>query len=159
MLNAKPENVERESEIVAQSGRKGAVTISTNMAGRGALLSCCPDQQQFVRYRGLLVVSMHGVDDCTCPPSRHPTPCPPCSSGTDILLGGNPGYMARLKLQELLFPEIVSQGEVWACWAWCREAGSVCRLEDLNLLTTNIIVTLPSCTLWCSLVKLRWISI
>eukprot|EP00967_Tisochrysis_lutea_P130611 scaffold226180_cov15-Tisochrysis_lutea.AAC.1 len=40
VLNAKPENVERESEIVAQSGRKGAVTISTNMAGRGALLSC-----------------------------------------------------------------------------------------------------------------------
>lgn len=36
VLNAKPENVERESEIVAQSGRKGAVTISTNMAGRGA---------------------------------------------------------------------------------------------------------------------------
>ena len=35
VLNAKPENVERESEIVAQSGRKGAVTISTNMAGRG----------------------------------------------------------------------------------------------------------------------------
>lgn len=31
--------------------------------------------------------------------------------GTDILLGGNPGYMARLKLAELLFPEVVSQGE------------------------------------------------
>ena len=35
LLNAKPENVERESEIVAQAGRAGAVTISTNMAGRG----------------------------------------------------------------------------------------------------------------------------
>ena len=35
LLNAKPENVERESEIVAQSGRKGAITIATNMAGRG----------------------------------------------------------------------------------------------------------------------------
>ena len=35
LLNAKPENVERESEIVAQSGRRGAVTIATNMAGRG----------------------------------------------------------------------------------------------------------------------------
>lgn len=35
VLNAKPENVERESEIVAQSGRKASVTISTNMAGRG----------------------------------------------------------------------------------------------------------------------------
>ncbi|VTS06731.1 preprotein translocase subunit SecA [Tuwongella immobilis] len=35
LLNAKPENVARESEIVAQAGRLGAVTISTNMAGRG----------------------------------------------------------------------------------------------------------------------------
>ncbi|CAD5922890.1 preprotein translocase subunit SecA [Planktothrix agardhii] len=35
LLNAKPENVERESEIISQAGRKGAVTISTNMAGRG----------------------------------------------------------------------------------------------------------------------------
>ena len=35
LLNAKPENVARESEIVAQAGRKGAVTIATNMAGRG----------------------------------------------------------------------------------------------------------------------------
>ncbi|EFJ50912.1 hypothetical protein VOLCADRAFT_57571 [Volvox carteri f. nagariensis] len=60
VLNAKPENVERESEIVAQSGRKGAVTISTNMAGRG----------------------------------------------TDILLGGNADYMARLKLREMLMPEV-----------------------------------------------------
>ncbi|HEY9598620.1 MAG TPA: preprotein translocase subunit SecA, partial [Cyanophyceae cyanobacterium] len=35
LLNARPENVERESEIVAQAGRRGAVTIATNMAGRG----------------------------------------------------------------------------------------------------------------------------
>ena len=35
LLNAKPENVEREAEIVAQAGRSGAVTIATNMAGRG----------------------------------------------------------------------------------------------------------------------------
>jgi preprotein translocase subunit SecA len=33
LLNAK--NHEREGEIVAQAGRKGAVTIATNMAGRG----------------------------------------------------------------------------------------------------------------------------
>jgi len=33
VLNAK--NHEREAEIIAQAGRKGAVTISTNMAGRG----------------------------------------------------------------------------------------------------------------------------
>jgi preprotein translocase subunit SecA len=35
LLNAKPENVESEAEIVAQAGCKKAVTISTNMAGRG----------------------------------------------------------------------------------------------------------------------------
>ena len=34
-LNAKPDKVEREAEIVAQAGRLGAVTIATNMAGRG----------------------------------------------------------------------------------------------------------------------------
>ena len=35
ILNAKPENVRRESEIVAQAGQKQAITIATNMAGRG----------------------------------------------------------------------------------------------------------------------------
>lgn len=57
VLNAKPENAGREAEIVAQAGRKGAVTIATNMAGRG----------------------------------------------TDILLGGNPEFLARdlLKKQEI----------------------------------------------------------
>ncbi len=61
LLNAKPENVEREAEIIAQAGRKGAVTIATNMAGRG----------------------------------------------TDIILGGNADYMARLKLREYFMPRIV----------------------------------------------------
>ncbi|MER3429029.1 MAG: preprotein translocase subunit SecA [Pyrinomonas sp.] len=57
VLNAKPENAAREAEIVAQAGRKGAVTIATNMAGRG----------------------------------------------TDILLGGNPEFLARefLKRDEI----------------------------------------------------------
>ena len=55
VLNAKYH--EREAEIVAQAGRKGAVTIATNMAGRG----------------------------------------------TDILLGGNPDFLARefLKKEEI----------------------------------------------------------
>ena len=61
LLNAKPENVEREAEIVAQAGRAGSVTIATNMAGRG----------------------------------------------TDIILGGNSDYMARLKLREVLLPRLV----------------------------------------------------
>lgn len=35
LLNAKPENIRRESEIVAQAGRFSSVTIATNIAGRG----------------------------------------------------------------------------------------------------------------------------
>ena len=35
ILNAKPENVKKESEIIAQAGEKKAITIATNMAGRG----------------------------------------------------------------------------------------------------------------------------
>ena len=35
ILNAKPENVRRESEIIAQAGKKNSITIATNMAGRG----------------------------------------------------------------------------------------------------------------------------
>jgi preprotein translocase subunit SecA len=35
LLNAKPENIKQESEIIAQAGKKYAVTVSTNMAGRG----------------------------------------------------------------------------------------------------------------------------
>ncbi len=61
ILNARPENVERESETVAQAGRKGILTIATNMAGRG----------------------------------------------TDIILGGNADYMARLKLREYFMPKLV----------------------------------------------------
>jgi preprotein translocase subunit SecA len=61
VLNAKQH--EREAEIVAQAGRRGAVTISTNMAGRG----------------------------------------------TDILLGGNPEFLARqickLGIDDPAYPE------------------------------------------------------
>jgi preprotein translocase subunit SecA len=35
VLNAKPEHAEREGEVIAEAGRPGAVTIATNMAGRG----------------------------------------------------------------------------------------------------------------------------
>jgi preprotein translocase subunit SecA len=57
VLNAKQHA--REAEIVAQAGRLGAVTIATNMAGRG----------------------------------------------TDILLGGNPEYLARMELRKLGYPD------------------------------------------------------
>ena len=35
VLNAKPQFAEKEGEIIAEAGKKGAVTIATNMAGRG----------------------------------------------------------------------------------------------------------------------------
>ncbi len=35
VLNAKPEHAAREAEVVAEAGQPGAVTIATNMAGRG----------------------------------------------------------------------------------------------------------------------------
>ena len=35
LLNARPEIVEKEAQIIAQAGRLGAVTVATNMAGRG----------------------------------------------------------------------------------------------------------------------------
>ncbi len=57
VLNAK--NHLREAEIVAQAGRYGAVTIATNMAGRG----------------------------------------------TDILLGGNPEFMAKQEMRKLGYSE------------------------------------------------------
>lgn len=57
VLNAK--HHEKEAEIVAQAGKLGAVTISTNMAGRG----------------------------------------------TDIMLGGNPEYMAKKEMRKLEFDE------------------------------------------------------
>nr|QCI05593.1 Preprotein-translocase subunit a [Cryptopleura ramosa] len=35
LLNARPENIAREAEIITQAGQKHSITISTNMAGRG----------------------------------------------------------------------------------------------------------------------------
>nr|YP_010338586.1 preprotein translocase subunit SecA [Rhodaphanes brevistipitata]UNJ18536.1 preprotein translocase subunit SecA [Rhodaphanes brevistipitata] len=35
LLNAKPENIQKESQIIAQAGQQFTITIATNMAGRG----------------------------------------------------------------------------------------------------------------------------
>ena len=35
ILNAKPENIRKESETIAQAGKKNSITIATNLAGRG----------------------------------------------------------------------------------------------------------------------------
>ena len=47
LLNAKPENINLESQIIAQAGKRKAVTVATNMAGRGTdiLLGGNPDFQ------------------------------------------------------------------------------------------------------------------
>jgi len=46
VLNAKPEHAEREGETIAQAGRKGAVMIATNMAGRGVDIKLGGDPEQ-----------------------------------------------------------------------------------------------------------------
>lgn len=61
LLNAKPELAEREGEIIAQAGRKGAVTIATNMAGRGVDIKlggtpCTPEENEEVKALGGLYV-------------------------------------------------------------------------------------------------------
>merc|ERR1712226_1458649 len=35
LLNARPENVKKEAQIISNSGALGSITISTNIAGRG----------------------------------------------------------------------------------------------------------------------------
>lgn len=47
LLNAQPENIKLESEIIAQAGKLYSVTVATNMAGRGTdiLLGGNPDYQ------------------------------------------------------------------------------------------------------------------
>ncbi len=59
MLNAK--NHEREGEIIANAGRKGAVTLATNMAGRGVDIKlggvdATPEQGEAIRALGGLFV-------------------------------------------------------------------------------------------------------
>ncbi len=59
ILNAK--NHEREGEIIAQAGKRGAVTIATNMAGRGIDIKLggnpiVPEEYEFVKSVGGLFV-------------------------------------------------------------------------------------------------------
>ncbi len=59
VLNAK--NHEREGEIIANAGRKGAVTVATNLAGRGVDIKlggaiASPEERDAVRALGGLVV-------------------------------------------------------------------------------------------------------
>ncbi|CAK0829813.1 unnamed protein product [Prorocentrum cordatum] len=56
VLNARPENAANEAEIVARGGRRGAVTIATNMAGRGTdiVLGGSADYLALLRVREAL---------------------------------------------------------------------------------------------------------
>src|SRR5215211_5951459 len=49
VLNAKPEHAQREGETIALAGRVGAVTIATNMAGRGVDIKLGGDPEQLAR--------------------------------------------------------------------------------------------------------------
>ena len=51
VLNAKPEHAEREGEIVAEAGQPGAVTIATNMAGRGVDIKLGGNPEHLTRAR------------------------------------------------------------------------------------------------------------
>lgn len=57
LLNASPKNAPRESEIIAQAGRSGVVTVATNMAGRGTdiLLGGCSRTMSRIKTRDFLV--------------------------------------------------------------------------------------------------------
>ena len=49
VLNAKPEYAEKEGETIAGAGRPGAVTIATNMAGRGVDIKLGGNPEQLTR--------------------------------------------------------------------------------------------------------------
>jgi preprotein translocase subunit SecA len=49
VLNAKPEHAQREGETIAQAGRIGAVTIATNMAGRGVDIKLGGDPEMMAK--------------------------------------------------------------------------------------------------------------
>src|SRR5437660_1381503 len=59
VLNAKPEHAAREAEIVAEAGQPGAVTIATNMAGRGVDIKLGGNPEHLAR----LEVARRGTDD------------------------------------------------------------------------------------------------
>jgi len=51
VLNAKPEHAAREAETVAEAGQPGAVTIATNMAGRGVDIKLGGNPEHLVRLQ------------------------------------------------------------------------------------------------------------
>jgi preprotein translocase subunit SecA len=82
LLNASPKNAPRESEIVAQAGRAGVVTVATNMAGRGTdiLLGGCSRTMSRIKTRSVLieegVLSKDEANKLPPSPSEDYYPCP-----------------------------------------------------------------------------------
>src|SRR3954449_7703527 len=64
VLNAKPEHAEREGEIVAEAGQPGAVTIATNMAGRGVDIKLGGNAEQLTRNALAKLGLKPGDPDC-----------------------------------------------------------------------------------------------
>ena len=58
VLNAKPEHAEKEGERIAEAGRKGAVMIATNMAGRGVDIKLGGDPEHMAHK----VLKQQGLD-------------------------------------------------------------------------------------------------
>jgi len=67
VLNAKYH--EKEAEIVAQAGRKGAVTIATNMAGRGTDILLGGNPEMLARQR-LMALAAKDPDEAARPETR-----------------------------------------------------------------------------------------
>lgn len=115
LLNASPKNAPRESEIVAQAGRPGVVTVATNMAGRGTdiLLGGCPATMARIQTRSFLISEgvLRSEEANTLPPRPRDDyfPCPLNSEANAALksaasaikraMGGN---LSALDLDELL---------------------------------------------------------
>ena len=63
LLNAKPENIEQEAEIVAQAGCSSAVTISTNMAGRGTDITLGGNSEALINTKLKRVIKELSIND------------------------------------------------------------------------------------------------
>ena len=133
LLNAKPENVERESEIVAQAGRAGAVTIATNMAGRGTdiILGGNSDYMSRLKLREVLLGRLVKPED------DHKPPVPLQRSGAPAGFSDTPAPPLSRK-DESLFPcpltddtdQALGQLASALVKAWGDRALTVIELEE-----------------------------